>query len=178
VRSAAAGAALLLATAGVARADDLGRAALSMGAAQLYNGPSDLEPTGLHVGVEAALHLGFVGPMLSLDVDRFGGAQASVPPTWLVAMGAGLRGFLVRARWPVALFLDAQGVVAGTTNPLAAIQPCSALARCGSSFLGGAAGAGLEWPGPITIALGARYLYLADGPQLVTFSLVVGFGAP
>src|SRR5206468_9767688 len=93
-------------------ADDSGRAALAVGAATLDGGPQDLATVGLHFGAEAAYHLGVVGPMLSFQLDRFSDVSPSQPSTWFVTMGAGVRGYLARARWPIAVFLDGQGVVA------------------------------------------------------------------
>ena len=78
------------------------------------------------------------------------------------------RAFLARPKLPVAFYLDLEGAVAGATNPV----------KGSSSFLGGASGAGIEWLSGLNFALAARYVYLQNGPQLVTFSFVLALGSP
>jgi hypothetical protein len=158
---------------GLAHADDSGRFALSIGATTLANAPSDLDAVGLHLGGEASYHLGFFGPALSLNVERFGTSDPRSPTTWFVGLGAGLRAFLSRPKQPLAGYLSAQAVVLGTTNPVGTSTPL------GSSFLGGEFGLGLEWNLPIVaLAVAARWTLLSDGPELVTLALVLAWGSP
>jgi hypothetical protein len=150
--------------------EDAARGALSIGANALQGGAPELATGGFHLGSEAAFHLGYVGPVLSLDLDRFDN-NVTGNPTWLVGMGAGLRGFYYRSPIPVALFADVQGIVAGPSVPI------SATAGTGP-YLGVAVGAGLEWTGPVEVALAVRFHDLSDGPHYLVLSLVLGLGAP
>jgi hypothetical protein len=165
VRSAAVGCLLL---ASVAHAEETSRFALSTGVATLQSGPADLADVGFHVGGQMSYHFNFVGPVLNLDIDRFGTNDPFLTSTTFVSMGGGMRAFLARPKMPVAFYLDLEGAVAGSTNPIGR----------SSSFLGGAAGGGVEWLGGLNLALSARYMYLSDGPQMTTFSLVIALGAP
>jgi len=160
-------AALVLLTPGPALADDASRFALSVGAAAQSGGGKDLDEVGLHLGGEMAFHLGLAGPVLTLDVDRFASADPTLISTTFVSMGAGVRVFLARPKLPVGAFACAQGVVLGSTNPVNDRQ----------SFLGGQAGVGLEWLGPLLVAGAVRYTRTASGPELLTFSLTIALGA-
>ena len=166
MKSAAALSCLLAAS--LAHADETSRFALGAGIATLAEGPSDLAGVGFHIGGQMSYHFNFVGPVLNLDVDRFGTNDPFLNSTTFVSMGAGVRAYLARPKLPIALYLDAEGSVMGSTNPV----------RGSSSFLGGAVGGGVEWLGGLNMALAARYLYLGDGPQMVTFSLVLALGSP
>lgn len=154
-----------------ARGEEAGRGALAIGAAALRGGPADLSGVGLHVGWESAYHFGFLGPMLSFDVDRFGAALAGGAASTLVSMGAGVRMFLFHTRLaPFAVYLDGQAVVAGATSPLGMGGE--------RSFLGATGGGGVEWVGGLPISLAAQYVYLGDGPELFTLALAIALGAP
>lgn len=158
----------LLLCATVARAEETSRFALSGGVAMLSGGPSDLSDVGFHVGGQMSYHFNFVGPVLNLDIDRFATNDPFLTSTTFVSMGGGVRAFLARPKLPVALYLDLEGAVVGSTNPV----------KGASSFIGGAAGVGIEWLVPLNPALGARWVYLEGGTQLATFSLVLALGSP
>ena len=158
----------LLLTAGIAHAEETSRFALGAGVATLNKGPSDLSGLGFHVGGQMSYHFNFIGPVLNLDVDRFGTNDPFLTSTTFVSMGGGVRAYLARAKLPFALYLDLEGAVAGSTNPVGG----------SSSFLGAAAGGGVEWLSGLNFALAARYVYLDNGPQMTTFSLVLALGSP
>jgi hypothetical protein len=152
----------------IASADETSRFALGAGFATLAGGPPELSDLGFHVGSQMSYHFNFIGPVLNFDIDRFATHDPFLASTTFVSMGAGARGFLTRPKLPIALFLDLEGTVAGSTNPV----------KGASSFIGGAAGAGVEWLGSLNLALSARLLYLQGSTQVLTFSLVVALGAP
>jgi hypothetical protein len=155
-----------------AHADETGRLAASVGIGELAHGPGDLDSTGFHFGAEFAYHLGALGPMVSFSLERFPNTISALSPTWFVSMGAGGRAVFAPSALPVALFVEGQGVVMGTSNPVTA-PPDSQ-----QSFVGLSGGVGVEWTGALELGLTAHYLWLADGPALALFSVSVGLGAP
>ena len=158
----------LLLCASVARAEETSRFALGSGVAMLSGGPGDLAELGFHVGGQMSYHFNFVGPVLNLDIERFSTNDPFLTSTWFVSMGGGVRAFLARPKLPVAIYLDLEGTVVGASNPV----------KGSSSFIGGAAGAGIEWLVPLNPSLGARWMYMQGGTQMATFSLVLALGSP
>jgi hypothetical protein len=167
-------AAAWLAAASSARAvPTVGRVGIWIGGATMVpEPPAGVSVAGFHMGLDCAWHLGHIGPMVSLDVSRFGTRDK---PLWSAAVGAGLRGFmLVPHLKPLAVFASGQGVLYGSDQPLVALDTVP----LGESFVGWAGEFGLEWTGAVQLAAAGRYTYLIEGPQIVTISFVLGFGAP
>ena len=152
-----------------AHAEDLGRGALGIGLAWMPDGPVNVEPAGLHIGWESAYQFGLLGPMMSVSYDRFSSRLGGAPEHGLFSLGGGLRGFgLLSRAFPLAVYLEGQGILLGATQPLGR----------DSTFVGLSAGLGVEYASGLNFALTTRLISLMDGPTILQFSLTVGLGAP